>query len=143
MPKMRGDAGMAAFHKGEERLLLFGGFHTDWSYGQEILEGYVQNVTGIKRDYSYETMDPDREANRYYYDDTWTWLRSSNLWLQHAYKGTVNGTTPLGRRGHTLVIRGVLLLRQWRISLLGGLSESACMAKTVFPADQSDPSPRK
>lgn len=53
-------------YSNQSTLVLFGGFQTEWGYF-----GGPTNVSGVVRDYSFETMNPEGEKARYYFDDTW------------------------------------------------------------------------
>ncbi|CAD7948709.1 unnamed protein product [Amoebophrya sp. A25] len=106
-PKGRGDLQMQFFRR-DYPLMIFGGFSTEWSYlhplPQFTGESYTRNASAVMRTYDFESIDPDFERNRYYYDDTWIYNQKANLWVKHYYKeGTYE--RPKARKGHTMVIR--------------------------------------
>lgn len=122
LPHQRGDSAMD-FYRSDSTLILFGGFSTEWGY-PPLEPGYFLSaeqqaasdgtpLPSVARNYTYDTIDPGFERTRYYYDDTWTYAFTPNLWIQHHYNMTEardlypNGPydTPMPRRGHTIVVR--------------------------------------
>jgi len=102
LPAARGDTRMISFQENFP-LMIFGGFATEWSYQIPLPEGYHGNVSSVARDFNYDTIDPDFERTRYYFDDTWVYTQGKNIWQEHK-KGSAY-SRPKSRRGHSLVVR--------------------------------------